>query len=137
MLLWLCQNPGLVFATPPETLEIQYNPDKQSLTLSGRHPTQDRLEHFIRRIQVTRNQDEPETFYLTRQDSLKEFKVKIPIKIEPGDRIKAEVFCSQGGTKSIEFQAPQIAVQKSSSANPAEDLKAIKDKDHQNMPIIP
>lgn len=133
VLLWgLCPQQG--FATPPETLDIQYSLDAQTLTLSGRHPTQHRLEHFIRRMIVTRNQEEPQKFYLTRQDSASEFKTTVPLKLEPGDMIKIETLCSQGGGKSAEFQVPEIVVQENV---PAEDLKTIKDNAHQNMPIIP
>ena len=137
ILLGIFIPPPFVLATPPDSLVIAYNQDSQKLTVSGHHVTQDRLEHFIRRVIVTRNQDEPQKFYLTRQDSMSEFKTTIPIKLEPGDKVKIDVFCSQGGTKSTEYQLPKVIASEVKEKAKPQDLKAVKDNDHQNMPIIP
>lgn len=130
-------HPSGVSATPPDSVDIQYNQDNQTMTLTGRHVTQDRLEHFIRRINVTINQQEPQKFYLTRQDSNSEFKKTIPVKLEPGDMVKIDVFCSKGGTRTAEFQVPRVTQGEVKDKTGVEDLKAVKDNDHQNMPIIP
>lgn len=130
-------SPSFSWATPPESLELSYNQSAGILTVSGRHPTQDRFEHFIRRVIITRNQDEPQKFYLTRQDSASEFKIAVPVNSEPGDTIRIAVYCSQGGTKSAEIQIPKIVQKVIKAETSAKDLKAIKDKDHQTSPIIP
>lgn len=125
------------WATPPQTLELSYNQDKQLLTVSGSHPTQDRLEHFIRRIRVTVNQNEPVTTYLTRQDSPGEFKAVVALNAQPGDTVKIEAFCNQGGGKEQILQIPKAVVTEVEPVDPAANLKAIKDRDHQTLPIIP
>src|SRR5262245_55130102 len=84
------------WATPPESVDVSYNKDTGVLTVQGPHPTQDRHEHYIRRLVVTRNHDEPQKFYATRQDAANAFKMEVPFKAEPGDKIHVEVFCSQG-----------------------------------------
>lgn len=137
LFLGILMAPSFSWSTPPESLELSYNQSAGTLTMSGRHPTQDRFEHFIRRVVITRNQDEPQKFYLTRQDSVSEFKVTVPVKLEPGDTIRIAVYCSQGGTKSAEIQIPKIVQKVIKSEISAEELKAIKDKDHQTLPIVP
>ena len=125
------------WATPPESLTLEYDSAAEVLTLAGSHPTQDRLEHFIRRAVVVRNQDEAKKFYVTRQDSASGFKFKVPFKAEPGDQLQVEVFCSQGGSKSAVLLIPQAVPQAEPKEFTAEDLKAIKDRDHQSIPVIP
>lgn len=126
------------WATPPESLEVSYNKDLGVLTVQGAHPTQDRLVHFIRRLIVTRNHDEPQKFYATRQDSMSSFKIEVPVKAEPGDSLHIEVFCSQGGTKSADFVLPKPAAQPQEPVlSPEEQLKAMKDNGHETLPIIP
>lgn len=126
-----------VWATPPESLMLEYDRAAEVLTISGSHPTQDRLEHFIRRAVVVRNQDEAKKFYVTRQDSASGFKFKVPFKAEPGDQLQVEVFCSQGGSKSAVLMIPKIVQEAEPKEFTAEDLKAIKDRDHQSIPVIP
>lgn len=129
--------PAVAWATPPESLDVSYNQEKGLITVSGRHPTQDRLEHFIRRVRVTINQDEPQTTYLTRQESASEFQATVAVKGNPGDMIKVEVFCSQGGSKDFTLQVPKVAVIQSAPVNHAQQLKELKDKDHEALPIVP
>lgn len=129
--------PRISFATPPESLELSYNKDSGILTAQGPHPTQDRFEHYIRRVVVTRNQDEPQKFYVTRQDSASQFKFDVPFKAEPGDKLHVEVFCSQGGTKAADLDIPKTVQKSQEPSMPAEQLKAMKDKEHQTLPIIP
>lgn len=130
--------PSIAWATPPESLDVQYNSEKKLLTVSGRHPTQDRLEHFIRRFRVTVNQDEPHTTYLTRQNSASEFQADIPLDAKPGDAIKVEVFCNQGGGKeSVLHVPPQAALNEVKPVDHAQQLKDLKDKDHETVPVVP
>ena len=137
LFLGILTAPLFSWATPPESLEVSYNQSAGTLTVSGHHPTQDRFEHFIRIVTIIRNQDEPQKFYLTRQDSASEFKVTVPVKSEPGDTIRITVNCSQGGAKSAEIQILKIVQKVIKPEISAQELKAIKDKDHQNLPIIP
>lgn len=127
----------LSWATPPQTLDLSYNPSAGMLKVSGNHPTQDRLEHFIRRVVITRQYNEPETFYLTRQNSANEFEITVPVKFQPGETVRIDVYCSQGGTKSAELQVPKIVQNTKALEVSPEDLKALKDQEHKNSPIIP
>jgi hypothetical protein len=138
MCLVLLMVPRLSTATPPESLDISYSKELGILIVQGPHPTQDRFEHFIRRLIVTRNQDEPQKFYVTRQDSAGGFKIEVPFKAEPGDSLRIEVFCSQGGTKSADFALPKVVVPPQEPVlTPEEQRKILKDKEHETIPIIP
>ena len=129
--------PLVALATPPESLELSYDQVAGTMSAQGHHPTQDRFEHYIRRVIVVRNQEEPKKFYVTRQDSVSEFKITVPVKIEPGDKFHVEVYCSQGGMKAVDLEIPKIVQKIQPHQTTAEELKALKDKDHQNLPIIP
>lgn len=125
------------WSTPPDSLEVEYDLNAGVLVISGSHPTQDRLEHFIRRAVVVRNGDEPQKFYVTRQDSASGFKFSFPFKAEGGDQLQVEVFCSQGGSNTAAFQIPNAEPEAKPAEFTAEDIKAIKDRDHQAIPVIP
>ncbi|MBL8013777.1 MAG: hypothetical protein JNN05_08020 [Candidatus Omnitrophica bacterium] len=130
--------PGAVWATPPESLDVSYDQEKKVILVSGRHPTQDRLEHYIRRFRVTFGEKEPQTTYLTRQNSASEFQAAIPVVAKPGDTIRVEVFCNQGGSKESVLQIANKPTLKDGEAEDhAKQLKDLKDKDHQTLPIIP
>lgn len=135
-LCWMLAS-TVVWATPPESLDVSYNQDKNMLLISGRHPTQDRHEHFIRRIKVMINHSEPIMKYLTYQNSASEFRAEIMINGKPGDTIKIEAFCSQGGSQEYILQIPQEVVGAIEPVDHAAQLKSIKDNDHQTLPIIP
>lgn len=125
------------WSTPPESLVVEYDLSTGALVIYGSHPTQDRLEHFIRRAVVVRNDDEPQKFYVTRQDSANGFKFNFPFKAEGGDQLQVEVFCSQGGSKTAAIQIPKAEPEAEPAELTAEDIKAIKDRDHQSIPVIP
>ena len=134
---FLMMVPVLSNATSPESLELKYDQLVGTLSAQGHHPTQDRFEHYIRRLIVVRNQEEPMKFFVTRQDSVSEFKITVPLKLEPGDKIHVDVYCSQGGMKAADLEIPKIVQKVQPTEITAKALKAIKDKDHQNSMIIP
>lgn len=127
----------LAIATPPESLALEYDHTAEVLLISGSHPTQDRIEHFIRRAVVFRNQDEAKKFYVTRQDSASVYKFSVPFKAEGGDQLKVEVHCSQGGSQTASLVIPKAVQETEAKQLTADDLKSIKDRDHQSIPVIP
>lgn len=131
MMLLTCP---LSFATPPGDLTLSYDLDAGMLPVQGPHPTQDRFKHYIRRMVVKQNQQEPQTFYFTRQDSASEFKQTVPLKMKAADKIHIQVYCSQGGSKEADLVIPE---EKKEEGMKALDLKALKDQDHKNSQVIP
>jgi hypothetical protein len=123
--LFLCVQ---AFATPPTDLSLSYDLDAGTITAQGHHPTQDRFKHYIRRMVVTQEGQEPKTFYFTRQDSASEFKQIVSVKLKAGDKAHVQVYCSQGGSSEADLVVP--AEQKT-------DLNAIKARDHKNSLIMP
>ncbi|GEM_PF-1257282 len=121
-------------AAPPSNLTLDYDLDSGTLTAQGSHPTQDRFEHYIRRMMVTKNQEEPQTFYFTRQNSAGEFKQTVSLKIKAGDKIHVQVYCSLGGSSEADLVIPD---EKKIDGIKKIDLKALKDQDHKNSVVIP
>ena len=122
-------DPVLSFATPPGDLLLTYDLEKGTITAQGPHPTQEPTEHYIRRFEISRNNEAPKTFYFPKQRSAPEFKETVAFDFKPGDFIYVKVSCSQGGSKELGLQIPE--------ENTAMDLKALKDQDHQNMQVVP
>lgn len=130
LLSFVCMTAG---STPPGDLILSYDLINMGLTAQGPHPTQDLTEHFIRRMEVVINGQEKRVFYFPRQSSASEFKETVPVELKPGDNIHVAVFCSQGGSKEADLKIAE--------AQPIQivpiDLKTIRDKDHETMPMIP
>ena len=122
------------FATPPFDLTLTYDLLNGTLTAQGHHPTQDRFEHYIRRMEVTINDGEAQEFYFTRQDSVSEFKQTVSVQTKPSDQIHIKVYCSQGGTREAELVIP--AAKKDASGSTT-DLKERRDQEHKNLQIVP
>lgn len=122
------------FATPPADLQLSYDLDQGTLTAQGAHPTQDRFEHFIRRMVVTVNREEPQTFYFTRQNSAGEFKQTVSLPMKAGDKISVSVYCGKGGSKDANVTIPE---EEGAGSQSAMDLKALKDQDRRNSRVIP
>lgn len=123
--IFLCAQ---AFATPPAGLALSYDLDAGTMTAQGSHPTQDRFKHYIRRMVVAQEKQEPQTFYFTRQDSANEFKQTVPMKLKAGDRAHVQVYCSQGGSSEADLVIPDE--QKT-------DINVIKAQDHRNSQVIP
>jgi len=122
----------LSFATPPGDLNLTYDLEKGTLTAIGPHPTQDLTVHYIRRMEVSKNGGAPVMFYFTRQNSAAEFNETVPLEMKPNDMIHVKVYCSEGGAKEADLKIPE-----GKSEPVSTNLKAIKDKEHKNMQIIP
>jgi hypothetical protein len=121
-------------ATPPGDVTLAYDLEKQTVTASGPHPTQDMSEHYIRRFEISKNNLESKTYYFPKQATASEFKEALPVAdLKAGDYIYVKVSCSEGGSKEASLHIPE---ENAVSAAPI-DLKSLRDKDHKNMQIIP
>ena len=95
------------YSHPPSRIDITYDPKEEVLSLTIAHITRDLNDHFIRRIEVKKNKEEPQIFYLNRQEKFNEFTYDISLEAEPNDVIKVKANCSKGGMKEEEFTVPE------------------------------
>ena len=96
-----------VFAAPPSAMTLSYDTVKNSLHVSAAHPS-DRLErHYLRRLTVYKNDEEAKTVFWARQKLPAGIEEDIDLNAVPGDHVRVEVFCSQGGFAKAEYIVPK------------------------------
>jgi hypothetical protein len=124
---------GAVHATPPGDVNVSYDLVKQTITVMGPHPTNDMTEHYIRRVEVSVNGAAPKMFYFPKQSSASEFNETVNVPLKPNDHVHVKVACSEGGSKEADLHIPEAKPEEQAPV----DLKTIKDKDHENIQVIP
>ena len=97
---------SFVNATPPNDLELQYDPIEQNLVISMNHPTAELREHYIRTITVTVNNEKPEIHRLPFQRSASQVKISFFLDLKPGDAVHVQASCSLGGSAEADLVIP-------------------------------
>ncbi len=120
-------------ATPPGDLNVSYDLEKGTLTVQGAHPSEDVNDHYVRRLEVSVNNGEVKKYYFHRQSSAPEFNETVPLALKPKDEVLLKVYCSNGGTQQAEMHIPE----EEGAQEEKIDLKALKDRDHKNVQVIP
>src|SRR3989338_5662481 len=118
-----------VFATPPESMELQYDLDAQKLKVNIQHVTKDINEHYIRKIRIFRNNDEVVDENWHRQDDLNSIEKEFALDAKQDDLITVKVFCSEWGT----LEAITVVNKKEEEENKEDqrgnaDIKSDKEK---------
>jgi len=93
-------------ATPPD-VTLNYDPGTQILKIDVVHVSNNVREHYIRRLVVYKNNEETESMTFPRQETPTGFTKSISMAVQPGDSIRVEAFCKEGGTKAAEVVVPQ------------------------------
>lgn len=93
-------------ATPPNTVDIIYDSEKENLMITADHRSIDLNEHYIRKAEVVINDKRLETVYYQRQPFADRFTTEIPLEVGPGDIVNIKLFCREGGTASGEIVIP-------------------------------
>ncbi len=96
-------------ATPPHDMQLKYDPATQSLSVTMKHPTIERREHYIRTITVVINGGEPQVFRYNFQNSASQFDTTIPLALKAGDSVHVTAACRLGGSAEAEFSLPAQA----------------------------
>ncbi len=94
------------WARPPSDITLEYDKERKILKISLKHVTEDIQEHRIRKIIVTKNNEEPLKFYYASQTSPKEFIQEISLEAQSGDTIVVKAICSQAGNKEETLLIP-------------------------------
>ncbi len=94
------------WATPPQSVTLTYDLDKQLLHVSAAHPTDKLDKHFLRRIVVYKNDAQVDTVNLPFQRSPAGVEQDIPVTAVGGDKLSVEISCSKGGVGKGEVNVP-------------------------------
>jgi len=88
-----------VSANPPKEIKLNYDKDKKVLIVEILHITRDRTEHYIRKILVYKNQEEPISSSFVDQSTSTGFTIEIPIDLAAGDTVRIKAVCNEAGFK--------------------------------------
>lgn len=111
-------------AHPPSDIELVYVFEQQVLRIEMRHTTHDPREDFIRKVIITKNQDEPVVKYYNIQANTLRFSDDIPLSVNEGDVILIDAYSKEGG-----HSRGQIVVKQESGDEKEKDEGEIKQGD--------
>ena len=94
-------------ATPPTKIDLEYDKEKQILLADIAHISDKADEHYIRKIILQVNNDNPQIFNYRKQVKPNKFEVKLPLELQPGDVVKLKAQCSQGGDLEASLAIPE------------------------------
>jgi hypothetical protein len=94
---------GLVSATPPSDITIQYDRGSAVLSMDIVHPTLSTSFHYIRTVIIQVNNDAPVTIVLKNQTNKKESLVQKALVLKLGDKVTVTGICSLFGKKTKVF----------------------------------
>jgi len=90
---------GSSSATPPRSVELQYDAKNGKLFIDIAHISDDQNRHYIQKIEVFQNAQAPIVIEHYRQQvNPTNFYVTMPMKAEIGDIIKVVAHCREGGS---------------------------------------
>lgn len=88
----------VLFAHPPKDIKISFDQEKKILSVSALHDVKDPLNHFIKNIDVTLNDNKIITQICAQQTNNKEQSVMyVVIDAKKGDTIAVRAECSKFG----------------------------------------
>ena len=91
------------FATPPTSITLSYDLNKQSLHVAAVHPSFNLEKSYVRLMNVYVNGSQVQTLNYFKQNDYNEFTDDVTVTANIGDVIKIELFCSLGGEMSKEL----------------------------------
>jgi len=95
---------SMAWATPPTSISLSYDLDKQSLHVEAIHPSFDLEKSYVRLMNVYVNGDQQYTQDYFKQNDHNKFTDDVPVTAKEGDLIKVELFCSLGGDMSQDLK---------------------------------
>jgi desulfoferrodoxin (superoxide reductase-like protein) len=93
-------------AHPPRSVALEYDKVKAELKITIAHVSSDLNEHYIRKIEVQKNQEEVISINLNRQEHPQEFSETILLDAIPEDVVSVKAFCSKGGVGTASLLIP-------------------------------
>ena len=97
---------SLVGATPPSSVNLKYDLEKQTLYIEAAHVSENLDRHYLRRIVIYKNDIQVDAITLTRQKIPTGIEEDVKVSAQGGDKLSAEVFCKKGGVARGEMTVP-------------------------------
>ncbi len=96
-----------IFARPPSAIEMSYDKDQKVLHIVIKHVSDNLPEHRIRKIVVSKNDEELNTFYYATQTHPSGQVQDVSVIAKPGDVFKGLAICREAGRKEETFTVPE------------------------------
>jgi hypothetical protein len=93
----------LSFATPPTSISLSYDLNKQSLHVEAIHPSYNLEKSYVRLMDVYLNGAQVSTLNYYKQNDYNKFTDDVSLTAQVGDVIKVDLFCSLGGEMAQEL----------------------------------
>ena len=94
-------------AHPPTGMKLDYNQTTGTLHIEMRHVTGNMRKHYIRRILVYKNQEEPISLAIPQQTTPSSMVKDVPLKANPKDVIRVQAFSTDGGSAEETLIIPE------------------------------
>ena len=99
LLVWffcVLMNPNS-FATPPAEIRLEYDVEQKVLKVDIDHISHNPHKHFIRKIEIYKNDEEPIIKRFAAQKS-EGISVEVALEAKEQDKIRVKAVCNQAGT---------------------------------------
>ena len=111
------------WATPPISVTITYDLNRQVLHIDAPHPSDKLDKHYLRKVQIYLNGKEAATVFYPRQKLPSGLAEDISFAAEAGDNISVELTCSQGGIGKASLDISKPPEELKASQNDQKNLK--------------
>ena len=96
-----------VFAHPPTDLKLSYTLETQTLRIEMTHTTSNMVKHYIRRLEISKNGEEPLAITIPKQTTPSGHTEELVFPAKPKDTISVKAYSTEGGIASAEIKIPE------------------------------
>ena len=96
-----------VWATPPSSIELTYDPQKGNLHIEVVHTAHDPHKHHIRKVEVSLNDEKPINLYFATQTTPARLIIDLNLQAKAGDKIRVLAICNQAGRREETLIVPE------------------------------
>lgn len=97
--LILCSTVATAWARPPAEIQLIYDKDLKRLHIEVRHVSKNPRKHFIRKLLLSKNNKELESFSYVQQTTAAALIQDVSLESVTGDVITVEAVCNEAGRK--------------------------------------
>ena len=93
-------------ANSPTKIQLTYDKEKKLLHVVVKHVAHNMRKHYIRKINVSRNDEVPVPYHFAKQTSADELIADVPLEAVANDVIKVKAICSEAGNAEESLVLP-------------------------------
>ena len=98
---------SFAWATPPSSIDLNYDAEKGNLHIEIAHAAHDPHQHHIRKVEVSVNDQKATNLYFATQTTPASLIIDLPLQAKGGDRIRVLAICSEAGRREETLIVPE------------------------------